>query len=71
MKKKALNYLLIALIIIGIIFVTILASYYGSLLFTAQDLKLNYLLPFIGFVAIDVFLVGLSFKLAIKIIGGK
>ena len=71
MKNKALNYVIIGLIIVGIIFATILASYYGSLLFTSVELKLNYLLPFIGFVALDVVLVGVSFKLAIKIIGGK
>lgn len=71
MKNKALNYLFIALIIIGIIAVTIVASYYGSLLFTSERFNVGYFLPFVGFVAVDVVLVGLSFKFMINIIGGK
>ena len=71
MKNKALNYLFIALIIIGIIGVTIVASYYGSLLFTSETFNLGYLLPFVGFVALDIVLVGFSFKFMINIIGGK
>ena len=70
MKKNTFKKILIGIIIIAIIAVTIITSYYGSLLFTSVDFKIGYLLPFIGFLVIDLFLVGLSFKLAMDVIGG-
>ena len=71
MNKKILNRIFIALIIIAIIALTIVASYFGSLLFTSNEFKIGYLLPFIGSVALVLFLLGLSVSLVIKIIGGK
>lgn len=71
MKNKAFNYVITAILIVAIIAVTIVGSYYGSLLFTSVDFKVGYLLPFIGCIAVDILLVGISFKFVIKIIGGK